>query len=353
MFGGWVANPSTGILAAWNFGNIQNVFTTGKVSGYYGSIGGIVGFNDNENANLRNSWSNSEVRQDAQDTEKTVIGVGTIKYATLPCIELGGLVGRAQFGTNKIEDNFSIGNVRGLSDCHIGGIVGLNYNLTGSKSYIRRNYFAGEVSGAYQNDQNSPNFGLDSSNPLVDISRTKVYSIGGIMGLWYHEGTYDDYYGSNRRNMLLTYENVSTNKVLTLESINKFLTWRNGNNTADYGYHDISQNNTTGQNYNIIYGLRICEMVKYNGLLSKIINKDDTNNDGDNYDNNTIKNNFSFSGSNDRLPYVCKLAGSTNTYCNQDTPISNITGGQWQVDAIAKWVKNADNKYGGPTTCTQ
>ena len=361
-----IISNMVGILAGWGRGRFQNVFTTGLISSFKADeVGGIVGLLDNSKSLLRNSWSNAVITIDSPDTKKQNITqspncepaanatckknqdgsdkyskYGGKKYTDTTSTHTGGLVGYAIHGTSSIEDNYYIGNITAISE-YIGGIVGRNNNTAPNK--IRRNYFAGEIKGNYQNNEKDYLFGRYSDDERV---KSKPAFIGGIAGIW--EGAVLDLYtgaGTNRRNVYLTYSKTFDNYL------------ENGNKTSSSSVESIYYidgkggvtNASSTQTDIKTFGLRICEMVKNNGKLSQIINV--VSDPNDKYNNYGIKHfNFLFSSSNDTLPYVCKLKGSgpASTDCQND---NDITGGKWQVEAIDKWVKNVDKSYKGPTTC--
>ena len=92
---GWV-----GGLVGVNLGTVSNSYSTGSVTGYTERIGGLVGWNEDEDASVSNSYSTGSV---------------TGNYS------VGGLVG-ATSGT--VSNSYSTGSVTG--DSGVGGLVGDN-----------------------------------------------------------------------------------------------------------------------------------------------------------------------------------------------------------------------------------
>ncbi|HUW44391.1 MAG TPA: GLUG motif-containing protein [Dehalococcoidia bacterium] len=107
---GWV-----GGLVGVNLATVSNSYSTGSVTGYTDRTGGLVGWNEEEDASVSNSYSTGSVTGD---------------------YSVGGLVG-ATSGT--VSNSYSTGSVTG--EVNVGGIVGEN------TATVRNSYSTGSVTG--------------------------------------------------------------------------------------------------------------------------------------------------------------------------------------------------------------
>jgi len=108
---GWV-----GGLVGVNLATVSNSYSTGSVTGYTDRTGGLVGWNEEEDASVSNSYSTGSVTGD---------------------YSVGGLVG-ATSGT--VSNSYSTGSVTG--DENVGGLVGEN------TATVRNAYSTGSVTGS-------------------------------------------------------------------------------------------------------------------------------------------------------------------------------------------------------------
>ena len=118
---GWV-----GGLVGVNLGTVSNSYSTGSVTGYTERVGGLVGWNEEEDASVSNSYSTGNVTGE--------LGVGGLVGATSGTVSnsystgsvtgddlVGGLVGE---NTGTVSNSYSTGSVTG--DVNVGGLVGYN-----------------------------------------------------------------------------------------------------------------------------------------------------------------------------------------------------------------------------------
>ncbi len=151
-----------GGLIGENRGLVSNSYATGDVYGSGGTVGGLVGFNQN-GGTIKNASAHATV-------------IGDISYT-------GGLVGHNR---HHIYDSFATGNVVGTND--VGGLVGYNRGLD---PVILRCYATGDIGGTLNGIG-----GFVGSNHLgADISDS--YSTGNVIRL---SGTFTNYGGFVGRN---------------------------------------------------------------------------------------------------------------------------------------------------------
>ncbi|MDD3835076.1 MAG: GLUG motif-containing protein [Sulfurimonas sp.] len=178
------ASNQAGILVGYVKGStIKNSYTTGRITGTAGDIGGLVGFSyiEMKNSYIENSYSLAEVK-------------GTQN--------IGGLVGsiNATWGTSTITNSYATGNVSGTSDA-VGGLVGKNSIDAGSENLtanISNSYATGNVSGAnsvgglvgYNNAQGNDPATANISNSYATGSVSGADNIGGLVGYNLANGSY-------------------------------------------------------------------------------------------------------------------------------------------------------------------
>jgi len=137
-----------GGLTGYNYGIIENCYTTGTVKGtlYHNYVycGGLAGFNKNK---INNCYSTANV------TASNGYGVG-------------GLVGFSRYTNGKISNSYSLGNVSGNS--MVGGLIGYLYE----SSSVNNSYSKGNVSASEHYAAGL--VGLASSGTSI----TKCYSTG-------------------------------------------------------------------------------------------------------------------------------------------------------------------------------
>lgn len=147
------ASHGTGGLVGVNDGEIRRGRSGGDVTGTVGSVGGLVGFN-NQTGSITHSSSTSDVkggpgeRSELHSTGGLVGGNGgtvIVSYSHDNKVQgggyVGGLVGRA-FLSSVIQDSYSISEVEGLgnSGAMVGGLIG--YLQVGR---LQTSYSAGKV----------------------------------------------------------------------------------------------------------------------------------------------------------------------------------------------------------------
>ncbi|NLQ19164.1 filamentous hemagglutinin N-terminal domain-containing protein, partial [Marinomonas sp. M1K-6] len=146
---------------------IENSYTTGKITGTYESIGGLVGYFTSEGGNnhIENSYSSADV-------------TGTDN--------VGGLVGQLSSAeTASISNAYATGNVTGTDN--VGGLVGqLSANAMngGATASISNAYATGNVTGA---DRVGGLVGELSAYSMegdatASISISNAYATGNIIG---------------------------------------------------------------------------------------------------------------------------------------------------------------------------
>jgi len=169
----------TGGLMGANAGTITNCYSTGSVTGDYGSTGGLVGSNLDD-GNITNSYSTGTVtglsatgglvgRNYGSITNSYSTGSVTGNYEYT-----GGLVGENYFGT--VTNSYSTGNVTGYW-C-VGGLVG--YNDEGT---ITNSYSTGDITGDdYTGGLVGEDYFGTVTNSYSTGSVTGGSTIGGLVG---------------------------------------------------------------------------------------------------------------------------------------------------------------------------
>jgi hypothetical protein len=209
-------NDYVGGLVGFHSGNINNSHTTGSVTGNDG-VGGLVGISDA--GNIYNSYSLEDYNVNGANYVGGLIGYnyGVINncYTTGTTIgsgdAIGGLVGYNDYGS-LIINSYAIGEVYGNS--YLGGLVGFNANA----GYIESSYAIGDVTGVsavgglvgyneyvgfinncyatgdvYGDDDNSFTGGLVGVN---DGNISNSYAIGEVTGNYYLGGLVEDCAGA-------------------------------------------------------------------------------------------------------------------------------------------------------------
>jgi hypothetical protein len=118
---GWV-----GGLVGVNLATVSNSYSTGRVTGYTDRTGGLVGWNEEEDASVSNSYSTGSVTGDYSVGGLVGATSGTVSnsYSTGSVTGddlVGGLVGE---NTATVRNSYSTGSVTG--DSSVGGLVGAN-----------------------------------------------------------------------------------------------------------------------------------------------------------------------------------------------------------------------------------
>lgn len=134
-----------GGLVGLNLGTIANASASGKVIAgrYTQSVGGLVGNNSNENAQIINSRAAIDISGDMQNAQ-TETGVGGLvgknqgkvinsrSQATInvsgSALNIGGLAG-INASRGQIINSGASGAIIGKKDSHVGGLIGLNRGI--------------------------------------------------------------------------------------------------------------------------------------------------------------------------------------------------------------------------------
>ncbi|MCX5847207.1 MAG: filamentous hemagglutinin N-terminal domain-containing protein [Deltaproteobacteria bacterium] len=153
---------SVGGLVGYNNGSIDNSYSTGTVTGSTDFVGGLVGFNRTTGGIISNSYSTGTVTGNnnyigglvGRNYEGSIINaystaeVTGIYNGTGSVSGIGGLVGETFDGS--IDNSYSTGTVTGTSSDDVGGLVGHQYSSSTNNplSSISNSYSTGAVSGA-------------------------------------------------------------------------------------------------------------------------------------------------------------------------------------------------------------
>ncbi|MBU1297375.1 MAG: filamentous hemagglutinin N-terminal domain-containing protein, partial [Gammaproteobacteria bacterium] len=171
-----------GGLVGWNYGAINNSFTTGKIMGN-DSVGGLIGSSEN-NITIKDSYSFASV--DGNDYIGGLVGYNARgienSYATGTVNGnnyVGGLVGSSGSSSSQIINSYATGQVTTIND-YAGGLAG------SSAGSITNSYATGSVNSGryYVGGLVAANSGGTITNSYWDIDTT-----GRTIGVGQDSGT--------------------------------------------------------------------------------------------------------------------------------------------------------------------
>jgi filamentous hemagglutinin family protein len=152
-----------GILAARNYGAIENVWTRADVAGTGNYVGGLVGYNA---GSIRNSWSSGYI--DARNP------TGVVRNY------VGGLVG---YNDGSIDNAWATGSVNAGTMNYVGGLVGHNNGGTlsnvGAAGQVAGNSYVGGLAG--YNETGTIENAWATGNVAATTGSHPVYA-GGLVG---------------------------------------------------------------------------------------------------------------------------------------------------------------------------
>ncbi|MDP8233002.1 MAG: GLUG motif-containing protein [Candidatus Zophobacter franzmannii] len=159
-----------GLVGSNEQSSISNSYSTGSVTGSGDYVGGLVGLNENESS-ISNSYSIGSVIGDSDvggllgSNNESYISNCYSTDSVTGNYHVGGLVGKND--NSSIYNSYSTGSVAG--DSSVGGLVGHNY-----ESFINNSYSNGSATG---DSDVGGLVGANSSSPI-----TNSYSTGSVIG---------------------------------------------------------------------------------------------------------------------------------------------------------------------------
>lgn len=184
-----------GLFGTVNGATIKNIEVVGNVSGSSAYVGGIIG-KTQTNAMVQNCSFSGSVTGTKSDSSKNGVG---------------GIVGRVNAGTLKVENCANYADVTGAGSC-IGGILGYSTN----QFTISNSYNSGSISGKWYPSGISA-FGTNSNSKIENC-----YNIGEIKNT--NSGTYNAGIAAN-------FKGAATNCYRTQPETESYASNKNGTST--------------------------------------------------------------------------------------------------------------------------
>ncbi len=204
-----------GGLIGENRGRVINSYAKNKVSGSEERVGGLVGWNNLTNANIRNSYADGTIKGSSDvggligENRGRVINSYAKNKVSGSGERVGGLVGWNNLADANIRNSYATGDVISTAINYVvGGLVGRNLAGTILNTYATGNVFvslAGE-----ETDQPIAAGGLvgyissgtiENSYAIGLITESSVEEIGSLVGL-NSQGTIERSYARNERNLI-------------------------------------------------------------------------------------------------------------------------------------------------------